>query len=168
MAKNSKKKTSNPVGRPTKLTPEVRAKIEEAAALDCSVEEIAYYADISRESFYRWLKEDPEFSDRIDKLRQRPVLKARTEIVKGLDNDKHFAMTYLTKKRGHEFGDTVKHQHSGAIATDDTLLSNDMADIREKYEVELRERIKRGNNEQTPKTPSKIDPIKNHEQSRED
>lgn len=94
-----------PVGRPTKLTDETRRKIEEVAALDGSVEEICYYADISKDTYYRWMKENPELSDRIEKLRQRPILKARQTIVKGLGDNFQNAMEYLKRKRRKEFGD---------------------------------------------------------------
>jgi len=68
------------VGRPTEKTPEVIRKIEEAAAMDCSMEEIAFFANIHRATLYRWIKEDKELKDRIDELKQTPFLKARQTI----------------------------------------------------------------------------------------
>jgi predicted DNA-binding protein YlxM (UPF0122 family) len=94
------------VGRPTKDTPQVRAKIEEAAALDASVEEIAFYADISRETYYEILKKDPEFSDRIGKLRQRPILAARQTVIKKMTESYQNAIDYLKRKKKLEFGDS--------------------------------------------------------------
>jgi hypothetical protein len=70
------------LGRPTVDTPETRRKIEEVAALDGSVEEIAFYAEISQDSYYEILKRDPKFSERIKALRNRPVLKARQTAIK--------------------------------------------------------------------------------------
>ena len=94
------------VGRPTKFTEETRKKIEEATALDASIEEVCYYADISKDTYYRWLKENPEFSDRLDTLRQRPILKARKTIDDAL-GDPSFAFRYLEKKRRKEFGNNL-------------------------------------------------------------
>lgn len=91
------------VGRPTKLTPEVRKKIEEAAAWDASVEEICFYADISRFTYYQWIKENPELSNRIEELRNRPVLKARQTAVTKLSETYSNAMDYLSRKRKVEF-----------------------------------------------------------------
>jgi hypothetical protein len=94
-------------GRPTKLTPEVRQKIEQAAALDATVKEICFYADISRETYYQWMKEDPAFSDRIEALRAKPMLKARETIVKSLEDPTH-AFRYAEKKGGGEFNPAHK------------------------------------------------------------
>jgi len=104
------------VGRPTKDTPEVRAKLEEAAALDASVEEMAFYANISRETYYEIIKKDTVFSDRIAALRQRPVLKARQTIAKSLDDPKN-AQWYLERKRKNEFASRseVSGPDGGAI-----------------------------------------------------
>ena len=101
MAKNKVNK-----GRPTKLTDEVRRKIEEVAALDGSVEEMAYYSGVHRTTLYNWLQEDKDFFDRIQELRERPVLKARQTIVKALD-DPQYAHKYLEKKRRKEFGQNI-------------------------------------------------------------
>jgi hypothetical protein len=94
------------VGRPTKMTDDVIRKIEEVAALDGTVEEMAFYANIHKDTIYSWLKEDKKFSDRIADLRQRPFLKARQEVIKGLNNYQN-AMDYLKRKKRKEFGDSV-------------------------------------------------------------
>lgn len=90
------------VGRPTVMTDEVIRKIEEVAALDGSVAEMAYYAGIHPDTIYAHLKENKDFSDRISALRERPILKARQTIVKALDNPDH-AFKYLERKRKSEF-----------------------------------------------------------------
>jgi hypothetical protein len=90
------------MSRPTKRTPEIIRKIEEVAALDGSVEEMAYYAGVHRDTMYLWLKEDSEFSDRIAELRERPVLKARQTFVKALD-EPEYALKYLERKKKKEF-----------------------------------------------------------------
>lgn len=95
------------VGRPSKFTEEVIRKIEEVAALDGSVEEMAYYADVHVDTIYNWLKENKEFSERITKLRQRPVLKARQTIAKSLDDPEH-AKWYLSRKKKKEFSERVE------------------------------------------------------------
>lgn len=93
-------------GRPTKLTEEMRRKIEEAAALDASMEEIAFYAGVHRSTLYEWVAQDKDLSDRIQELRERPILKARQTITKALDDPNH-AFRYLEKKRRKEFGNSV-------------------------------------------------------------
>ena len=98
------KKQKDPRGRPTVDTLETRQKIEEATALDASIEEVAFWANISSETYYQIIKKDKGFSDRLDALRNRPVLKARGTVVKALDNPVH-AFEYLKRKRKSEFSE---------------------------------------------------------------
>lgn len=93
-------------GRPTVMTEEVIRKIEEVAALDGSVAEMAYYAGIHPDTIYAKMNDDKDFSDRIKALRERPILKARQTVVKSLDNPVH-AFNYLSKKKKDEFGNNL-------------------------------------------------------------
>lgn len=92
-------------GRPSVDTPEVRKKIEEATALDATIEEICFYADISKPSYYAILGKDPEFSARLDALREKPVLLARQRVVKGIAESYQNAMDYLKRKKKSEFSE---------------------------------------------------------------
>lgn len=98
-----------PAGRPTVFTEDVIKKIEEVAALDGSVEEMAYYAGVNRGSLYSYLQNNPTFSDRIQALRERPVLKARQTVVKSLDNP-DTAFRYLERKRKNEFSTRTENE----------------------------------------------------------
>lgn len=109
------------VGRPTKLSEEARRKIEEIAALDGSVEEMAFYAGIHRATLHRWLTEDKEFSDKVAGLRLNPVLKARRTVVESL-SDHNSAYRYLEKKRSKEFGNTLN------VNTNINYMSKDAED----------------------------------------
>jgi predicted DNA-binding protein YlxM (UPF0122 family) len=97
----------NKGGRPTLMTDITIAKLEQAFAIDCSVEEACSYADISRDCFYDHLKINPAFSDRIADLRQRPVLKARQTVVQKIGENYSNAMDYLKRKKKLEFGDST-------------------------------------------------------------
>lgn len=91
---------------PSKLTPEIIVKLEEVAELDGSVAEMASYCDVSRETIYQWLKKDKKLSDRIERLRERPILKARRTINKKMEDSYANAMDYAKRKRKKEFGDS--------------------------------------------------------------
>lgn len=93
-------------GENTKLTDEVRVKIKEVASLDGTIEEMAYYCGVSRQTIYNWFEKEPELFDEVERLRQRPVLKARQTIVKALDDPNH-AFKYIERKRRKEFGANV-------------------------------------------------------------
>lgn len=94
------------VGRPTVMTPEVIAKLEEVFAIGGSDLEAIFYADISKDALYDYQNKHPEFTDRKEKLKERPILKARQAVVKSLDDPNH-AFRYLSKKRRMEFGDSI-------------------------------------------------------------
>jgi len=91
----------------SKLTDDMRSKIEEVAALDGSVEEMAYYCDVSRQTIYNWLEEDKALFGKVERLRERPVLKARQTISKALDQPQH-AQWYLSRKKKLEFSERVE------------------------------------------------------------
>ena len=103
------KKQVNKGGRPTVITPEVLAKLEQAFAIDCSVQEALSYASIKQDAYYDYLKKHPEFSERILELRERPVLAARQRAVKGITESYSNAMDYLKRKKKDEFGDEQKY-----------------------------------------------------------
>jgi hypothetical protein len=121
----AKKKVSN-TGRPTKMTSEVVTKLEHAFAIDASVEEACSYAEISRNTFYEYLKRNPSFQDRIDDLRQRPVLKARQTIAKSLDDPNH-AKWYLERKRRKEYGANIDLTTEGEKIQGNTIIFADHA-----------------------------------------
>lgn len=89
--------------KPLKLTPEVRKKLEEAAALDATWAECALYASIGMSTLFSWFDEVKGLRDELEILRKRPTLKARTTVVNSLD-DPNLAFRYLERKRRKEFG----------------------------------------------------------------
>ena len=92
-----------PAGRPTVMTPEVLRKLEEAFAIGASDKEACFYADIAPSSLYLYQEEHPEFSERKDALKQRPVLLARQTVMKSMETDPQTARWYLERRRKEEF-----------------------------------------------------------------
>ena len=105
-----KKLTKHPGGRPAEFV-EVVNKLEEAFAIDASIEEACFYANISRQSYYNNVKEGSELFDRFQALRNKPVLKARQTVVKSLDDPNH-AFKYLERKKKKEFGPSMELEGS--------------------------------------------------------
>ena len=89
--------------RKSKLTPEVKKKLEEVYQLDCSMQEIAFWVDVSLATIYNWKKEEPELFEKLERLREKPVLIARKTIVNGISSDTNLAMKYLERKKRNEF-----------------------------------------------------------------
>jgi len=125
MARPTKK---NPEGKQKspKLTEDTIRKLEEAFSIDASVKEACYYADISTDTFYRWIKEYPKLSYKLERLREKPVLKARQTVVKSLDNP-DYAFKYLERKKKDEFSPRQE------------LTGKDGESIKTSYEVKLNE-----------------------------
>lgn len=90
------------VGRPTVMTPEVIAKLEEVFAIGGTDMEAIFYADISKDALYDYQLKNPEFTERKEKLKERPILKARQTVVKSLDNPQQ-AQWFLERKVKNEF-----------------------------------------------------------------
>ena len=94
------------ISNPVKLTPEVRLKLEQAAAIDAQWEEMAFYAGISKASLYNWLESVEGLKERLDELRARPVLKARQTVVTNC-GEPAGARWYLERKLKKEFGPNI-------------------------------------------------------------
>jgi len=127
----AKKKIAPNKGSNTKLTPDNRVKLEQAAAIDASVEEMAYYCDVSRQTIYNWLENNKELFDKIERLRNKPILTARQRVMKDLSTPEG-ARWFLSKnKRAREdFGEhatvdlTTNKDDKAKIQTKNSLLDN--------------------------------------------
>lgn len=107
MANNTKA-----VGRPTLMTPETINKLEEVFGIGGSDKEACFYANISHQTLYNYQEEHPEFVERKEALKERPILKARQTIVKALENPAD-AKWYLEKKKRLEFGQNIDITSAG-------------------------------------------------------
>lgn len=97
----------NKGGRPTIISEEKIKKLEEVFAIDGTIEEACFYADISIQTYYDWQVKNPKLTERFTALRNRPVLKARQTVVKSLDQPQH-AFEYLKRKRKQEFSERTE------------------------------------------------------------
>lgn len=86
------------VGRPSEMSPEAVKKLEEAFALDCSIPEACFYANISKTTYYNWLGKNPQLVDRFEELRNNPVLLARKKVVDDIMGNVDTAKWYLDRR----------------------------------------------------------------------
>ena len=94
--------SENKVGRKTVMTDEVISKLEHIYSLDGTDEEACAFANISEATLYNYQKENQEFIERKNSLKQKPFLKARETIVGGL-GEPEFALKYMERKKKKEF-----------------------------------------------------------------
>ena len=120
MTKKKDPKDYLPTGRPTKVTPEVVTKLEQAFSMGCTDEEACLFADISRMSLQRYQEAHPSFRDRKALLKQKLVLKARSVIAEALNRkDENTAKWYLERKRKDEFSQKIEQDISLSISDED-------------------------------------------------
>ena len=112
--------------RAVKMTEEVVKKLEEAFAMDCTVEEACLFANISKQSYYNWIDSFPDKKERFDELRHNPFLLARATVIKGIQENYQNAMDYLKRKKKLEFGESVDITSGNKPIPIVTLNSNDI------------------------------------------
>jgi len=125
--------TKNKGGRPTKMSKETITKLEEVFALGGSDSEACFYANISKQTLYNYQKENPEFVDRKEALKEKPILKARQTVVKALDDPKD-AQWFLERKRKEEF--SLRQEVTGPEG-EKLLSSKQLETLKEKLRKEV-------------------------------
>jgi hypothetical protein len=95
-------------GRPTIRSEAIVTKLESVLKIGSSDTAACSYAGISRETFYRWIKEDEDFCDRIENARNYAILAARHVVVtsiiedKNLDTSKWYIEKHDAKQQGNQ------------------------------------------------------------------
>lgn len=85
-------------GRPTKLNEKTVSLLETHLQFGHSVAEACYAAKISRETFYKWYRESPTFSDRMRQARFQLIQLAKQTIYQAVaDGDTKAAMWVIEK-----------------------------------------------------------------------
>ena len=100
-------------GRPSAITPTVVAKLMEAFKLDVTAEEACLYAGISKDTYYRKVKVDQQFSDEMEQARMYATLRARQTVIRQIEEDGDLALKYLERKRKAEFSPRAEYHVSG-------------------------------------------------------
>lgn len=87
------------MARPTKMTPEVLKKLEDAYLCDATHLQAARYAGISEPTLHDYKNKHPEFSKRIEDLRGMTTFKAKLNIKKAIDGgDKNDSKWHLERR----------------------------------------------------------------------
>lgn len=116
----------------SKLTPEAIQKLEQVYSLDASVGEICCYLDISDQTLTNWRKKNPELFGKLQRLRDKPVLKARQTVISKANDSYANAMDYLSRKRKGEF--STKHEIEQTVYDGGTLSERSKELLKELYD----------------------------------
>ncbi len=93
-----------PAGRPTVMTEEVIRKLEDAFSYGATDREAIFVANISATAFYEYCKDNPEFTNRIDALRDMPKYKAKKNVVDKINTGSiNESQWYLERRAKDEF-----------------------------------------------------------------
>lgn len=111
------KKDKKDVGRPTVMTKDVVNKLEQAWSMGCSDLEACIFADISKQTLYSYQDKHPEFIDRKELLKKKPVLMAKKNIIDAMDTKENpdyksiieTSKWYLERKCKDEFSTKVEN-----------------------------------------------------------
>ncbi len=84
---------------------------------------------IHKDTYYQWIKADKELSDRLEALRNKPVLSARTSVVESFKAHPELALKYLERKRKKEFAERkeVTGEDGAPLFDDNTKKKADEA-----------------------------------------
>jgi hypothetical protein len=77
----------NPVGRPTVMSSETIAKLEDAFMYGANDKEACFLAEIGRTTFYDYCKENPEFVNRIEDLKDMTKMLAKRNIARAIQKE---------------------------------------------------------------------------------
>ncbi len=104
-------------GRPTKMTAGTLRKLEELFVRGLSDEEACLLADIGTSTLYDYCRDNPQFSERKELLKQRVKTRAKLNISKAIeDGDVDLSKWYL-ERRDKDFKVKQSVEHEGAIHT---------------------------------------------------
>ena len=102
----------------TKLNDDTVGKLGQAFAIGANVREACSYADIHYDTYYEWIKKNPQLSEYFEEMRQRLPLKAKTNIAEAIHNkDMSFSRWLIERKQPGEYGETLNLNHSGEITS---------------------------------------------------
>ena len=128
MTKKKPKRLHKKNGRPTVMTNEVIAKLENAFAQGLNDTDSCILAGISRDSLYDYIKKEPTFATKKEELKRRPFLSCILKINAAIKmGDLTTARWYAERKGKDEF--SLRTENTGKDGKDlipDKILRDDI------------------------------------------
>lgn len=99
-------------GRPTVMTAETIGKLEEGFLMGFTDREACLFANINPSTLYDFCKENPDFSERKELLKENVKMRAKQNIHKEIDKgDKQLSQWY-TERRDPDFNPKQQIDHT--------------------------------------------------------
>lgn len=109
-------------GRPKKITNIVLRKLEEGFCKGLSDREACVYADVALSTFYDFCKENSDFSERKEALKDSPKMHAKINIATKIESgDIELSKYYLERKCADEFSTKQSLQVDGHMSSNMTF-----------------------------------------------
>ena len=107
------------IGRPTKMTEITLKKLEEGFLNDFTDEQACFFAGISTQTLYTYQKENPDFLERKQLMKENIKMKAKLKVSAVIDSeeDAETAKWYLARKAKNE-GFSERTELTGADGKD--------------------------------------------------
>ena len=103
-------------GRPSKMTPELLGKLEEAFARGVTDSEACIYVDIAMSTLYDYCVLNPDFAEKKENLKKNLNMRAKINLHdKIYEGDKDVSKWWLERKAKEEFSLKTETEHSGEI-----------------------------------------------------
>ena len=114
------------MGRPTEMTEDRVRKLEIGFARGYNDTECCKYADISRDTYYRWIRENEDFSDRMELAKCDLNIKAKNNIADEIEKGNiEISKWHLERRARDEY--SVK-QNVTADLSGDVVVVVDLID----------------------------------------
>src|SRR3990167_6178255 len=126
-------------GRPPVIDETVLGKLEDAFMNAFTDEMACLYAGINPDTLYEYCKKHPKFTERKERLKITPNLRAQQVIIKDIENVG--GARYWAERRMREFMPKQGLVLGGKIETEDTSVKEAIREVASKYEEELKRTI---------------------------
>lgn len=120
------------VGRPTVITAEIIAKLEQAFSYGATDKEACFIAGIGDRTLYDYCQANPEFSQRKEALKDLVKYQARVNIGNAInEGDKSLSQWYLERKAKDEFSQKTEQDLKVTLPTpiDDVYKDDSIKEI---------------------------------------
>lgn len=119
------------MARPTKITKDVLAKLEDAFRIGANDEEACLYAGIDPSTLYRYQDKNEAFCKQKVMWKRNPILKARHTIYENLDDPS--VAKWLLERRDKDFSIKVDQNVNGDVKL--TPVTFNILPVRSKDEL---------------------------------